>query len=46
MKKNIALIYGGDSEEAGVSIKSGRNVADCICRENYNVYEILLRGAS
>lgn len=46
MKKSIALIYGGDSEEAGVSIKSGRNVADCICRENYNVYEILLRGAS
>ena len=46
MKKNIALIYGGNSEEAGVSIKSGRNVADCICRENYNVYEILLRGAS
>lgn len=46
MKRNIALIYGGNSEEAGVSIQSGRNVAECICKDNYNVYEVLLRGAS
>ncbi len=46
MKKNIALIYGGNSEEAEVSIQSGRNVSECICRDNYNVYEVLLRGAS
>lgn len=46
MKKSIALIYGGNSEEAGVSIQSGRNVAECICRENYDVYEVLLRGVN
>lgn len=44
MKKSIALIYGGNSEEAGVSIQSGRNVAEYISRENYDVYEVLLRG--
>ena len=44
MKKKIALIYGGNSEEAGISIQSGKNVSECICREKYDVYEILLRG--
>jgi D-alanine-D-alanine ligase len=46
MKKSIALIYGGNSEEAGISIKSGQNVAGCICREKYDVYEVLLRGVN
>lgn len=46
MKKSIALIYGGNSEEAGVSIQSGRNVAESICREKYDVYEVLLKGVS
>lgn len=44
MKKKIALIYGGNSEEAGISIQSGRNVSRNICREKYDVYEVLLRG--
>ena len=44
MKKKIALIYGGNSEEAGISIQSGRNVSQNICREKYDVYEVLLRG--
>lgn len=46
MKKSIALIYGGNSEEAGVSIQSGRNVAENISREKYDVYEVLLKGVS
>ncbi len=46
MKKSIALIYGGNSEEAGISIQSGKNVSGCICREKYDVYEVLLRGVS
>lgn len=45
-KKNIALIYGGNSSEIGISIQSGKYVASLIDREKYNVYEILLRGAS
>lgn len=44
MKKKIALIYGGNSEEAEISIQSGKNVSECICREKYDVYEVLLRG--
>ena len=44
MKKKIALIYGGNSEEAGISIQSGRNVSRNICREKYDVYEVLLKG--
>ena len=46
MKKSIAFIYGGNSEEAGVSIQSGRNVAESICKERYDVYEVLLKGVN
>lgn len=45
-KKNIALIYGGDSSEHGISVQSGKNVASQIDRNRYNVYEILQKGAS
>ncbi len=45
-RKNIALIYGGNSLEAEISIKSGKNVADNLDRDRYNIYEILLRGES
>lgn len=46
MKKSIALIYGGNSSEAEISIKSGKNVSANIHREEYDVYEILLRGVN
>ena len=46
MRKSIALIYGGNSEEAEISIQSGKNVAGSICRERYDVYEVLLRGVN
>ena len=45
-RKNIALIYGGNSLEAEISIKSGKNVADNLDRDRYNIYEVLLRGES
>lgn len=44
MKKSIALIYGGNSEEAGISVQSGKNVSGNICRGEYDVYEVLLKG--
>ena len=44
MKKNVAIIYGGDSSEFEISVKSGRQVSACIDRSKYNVYNILLRG--
>lgn len=46
MKKKVALIYGGNSEEAEVSLKSGRNVSANIDREKYDVFEVVLRGGS
>ncbi len=45
-RKKIALIYGGDSSEAEVSVNSGKNVASCIDRAKYIVYEILLKQGS
>ena len=45
-KRNIALVYGGDSLEWEISVLSGRNVAWHLNRKRYDVYEILLRGSS
>lgn len=40
--KKIALIYGGYSSEAEVSVRSGKFVSQNINRNDYEVYEILL----
>jgi D-alanine-D-alanine ligase len=44
MKKRVALLYGGNSSEAGVSVKSGKNVAKYLDSAKYEVYEILVTG--
>ena len=44
MKKNIAVVYGGNSSEVEISVMSGRYVASVIDRELFNVYEVYLRG--
>ncbi|MCL2098349.1 MAG: D-alanine--D-alanine ligase [Bacteroidales bacterium] len=46
MKKNIAVVYGGNSSEFAVSVNSGRQVAANIDSTRYNVYEVLLMGNS
>ena len=43
--KIIALIYGGDSSEYEVSVKSGKHMASHIDRKKYEVYEVLIKGA-
>lgn len=43
MKKNVAVVYGGNSDEWDISVKSGKNVAAALDRNKYNVYEILYR---
>ncbi len=43
-KKIIALVYGGDSSEFEVSVKSGKHMASHIDREKYEVYEVLIKG--
>ncbi len=45
-KKTIALIYGGYSSEAEVSVRSGKNVARNIDRKLYTLYEILFSRES
>ncbi len=40
----VALIYGGNSLEAEVSIKSGKNVSGGLDRNRIEVYEVFLRG--
>ena len=42
--KKIALIYGGDSSEWGISVLSGKHVATCLDPAKYEVTELLLRG--
>ncbi len=44
MAKKIALIYGGDSSEWGISVLSGKFVASCLDPKRYAVTELLLRN--
>ena len=43
-KKIIALVYGGDSSEVEISIKSGKHMAKHIDRSRYELYEVMIRG--
>lgn len=45
MKKNIAVIAGGNSGEHDISIRSGRNIANTLDKTKYNVYFIHLKGS-
>ncbi|MFP4470865.1 MAG: D-alanine--D-alanine ligase [Bacteroidales bacterium] len=45
MKKNIAIIAGGDSGEYGISVKSGSVVAESFDQDKFNTYLISIRGA-
>lgn len=44
MKKNIAVVYGGDSSEFVVSVKSSKNVYESINPEVYNVWKVQMKG--
>lgn len=44
MKKNIAVVYGGDSSEFVVSVKSSKNVFDSIDATIYNVWKVQMKG--
>ncbi len=43
-KKNIALIAGGDSSEAIVSLKSAAGIRSFLKNEDYNLYTIVITG--
>lgn len=40
MKKNIAIVMGGYSSEAGISMKSGQVVYENLDREKYNAHRV------
>ena len=44
MKKNIAIIAGGDSSEYGVSLRSAAGIESFLCHEQYDITIVLLRG--
>ncbi len=44
MKKNIAVVCGGDSSEYVVSVKSGKNVYGLIDQELFNPWLVEIRG--
>ena len=44
MKKNIAIVAGGDSSEYVVSINSAEQVSKWIDKEKYNVFTVLVKG--
>jgi D-alanine-D-alanine ligase len=44
MKKNIAVVFGGDSSEFVVSVKSSINVYQSIDPEKYNVWKVQMKG--
>ena len=44
MKKNIAIVAGGDSSEFIVSINSANQITKWLDKEKYNVYTIEIKG--
>ena len=44
MKRNIAIIAGGDSSEIIVSLKSAEGIYSFMDKERYNVYIVIMKG--
>lgn len=44
MKKNIAIVAGGDSSEFVVSINSAKQITKILDKDKYNVYTIIAKG--
>ena len=44
MKLKVAVLSGGNSSEAEISIKSGRQVVNWMDKEKYDVYPIIVMG--
>ena len=44
MKKNIAIITGGDSAEYQISLDSAKIVLDSLSRKKYNSFEIIVKN--
>ncbi len=45
MKKNIAIVSGGDSGEFEISVQSGKVVEKYLDTEKYEIYPITIKGS-
>ncbi|MBN1252106.1 MAG: D-alanine--D-alanine ligase [Bacteroidales bacterium] len=45
MKKNIAVVVGGNSSEYFISLQSGEKIANEIDKEKFNVYVVTIKGS-
>lgn len=43
MKKNIAIVAGGDSSEYIVSINSAKQINEVLDKEKYNIYTVIIK---
>jgi len=43
MKKNIAIVAGGDSSEHIISINSAKQVNEVLDKEKYNIYTVIIK---
>ena len=46
MKKNIAVVAGGDSSESVISLQSAKQISNNIDKEKYNVFTIFIKGTT
>ncbi len=44
MKRNIAVITGGEASERGISLKSAEVVCKHLSKDKYNVFKIIIEG--
>ncbi|MCH5308679.1 MAG: D-alanine--D-alanine ligase [Prevotella sp.] len=44
LKRNIAIVYGGDSSEHDVSLRSAQGLYSFFDKERYNVYTVDIKG--
>ncbi len=45
IKKNIAVLFGGNSSESEISVKSGKQVSNWLDKELFNVYPIYVKDS-
>jgi len=43
MKRNIAVLFGGNSYESEISVKSGKQVSNWIDKQQFNVYPVFVK---
>ncbi len=44
MKKNVAVITGGDAAEVGIALKSAGVVCKHLNKDKYNVFKVIIEG--